>query len=322
MRSVFLSQFIGRQSVRSQPQTARQTTSSFARLLETFQGISRSPSSFSHSLSQGQFRQASPQSLVAPTQVSRKAYSLPSTSPRLTRDPRFLTPLSLNGGQLRSGRKGASSENLHSHGTDSPGQAATIRTYGAKITATADQFGIDPALSLAVARAESGVGRTHEGKVTLNPRAVSPAGAVGLFQLMEATGKEQLQEIAPGQRYNPLNPSQNIQLGVSYLKEMRETFSEDTRLLAGLSTTAGANLQEVRRLAVAAYNAGPGRVARAQELARAQGRDPSLYRNIARHLPQETRRYVEKVERFAKEFRGENVTLANRSTTISTENVT
>jgi soluble lytic murein transglycosylase-like protein len=139
---------------------------------------------------------------------------------------------------------------------------------------------------------------------------------------MEATGKEQLREIAPGQRYNPLNPSQNIQLGVSYLKELRDTFSDDTKLHRGLSTTAGANEQEARRLAVAAYNAGPGRVARAQELARARGQDPAHYRNIERYLPRETRQYVEKVERFAKEFRREDVTLANRSTTISTENVT
>jgi soluble lytic murein transglycosylase-like protein len=135
---------------------------------------------------------------------------------------------------------------------------------------------------------------------------------------MEATGKEQLREIAPGQRYNPFNPSQNIQLGVSYLKEMRDSFSDDTKLHKGLSTTAGANEQEARRLAVAAYNAGPGRVARAQELARAQGRDPAHYRNIERYLPRETRQYVKKVESFAAEFRGrDNVTLATHSDNIS-----
>jgi soluble lytic murein transglycosylase-like protein len=184
----------------------------------------------------------------------------------------------------------------------------------------ARQFGVDPALSLAVARAESGVGNTPAGEVVLNPRAVSPAGAVGLFQLMAATGKEQLREIAPGQRYNPRNPSQNIQLGVSYLKEMRDTFSEDTELLAGLSTTAGANPQEVRRLAVAAYNAGPGRVARAQELARAHGRNPAQYHNIERYLPRETQQYVKKVESFATEFRGAEVTFADRSDPLSNEN--
>lgn len=222
---------------------------------------------------------------------------------------------------MHSARKGVFPENSPSQEPDSSEQTATIRTYAGTITATAHQMGVDPTLSLAVARAESGIGRTKEGEVILDPRAVSSEGAVGIFQLMEATGKEQLQEIAPGQRYNPFNPSQNIQLGVSYLKEMRKTFSDDTKLHKGLSTTAGANEQEARLLAIAAYNAGPGRVARAQELARAQGRDPSHYRNIERHLPQETRQYVKKVERFAAEFRGEDRTLANRSTSISTENI-
>ncbi|MGE0684854.1 MAG: lytic transglycosylase domain-containing protein [Candidatus Binatia bacterium] len=223
---------------------------------------------------------------------------------------------------MHSGQKSAFPESSPPQKSGSSRQAATIQTYTETITATAHQMGVDPTLSLAVARAESGVGKTKNGEVILDPRAVSSEGAVGLFQLMAATGKEQLREIAPGQRYNPLNPSQNIKLGVSYLKEMRDTFSDDTKLHKGLSTTAGANEQEARRLAIAAYNAGPGRVARAQELARAQGRDPSHYGNIERHLPQETRQYVKKVENFAAEFRGKDVTFTNRSTPISTENVT
>jgi soluble lytic murein transglycosylase-like protein len=179
-----------------------------------------------------------------------------------------------------------------------------VRTYGETITSTSHQFGVEPALSLAVARAESGVSTAGGKEVVLNPRAVSSAGAAGLFQLMAATGKEQLREIAPRQAYNPFNPRQNIQLGVSYLKEMKETFSEDTALYTGLSTTAGANEHEAQRLAVAAYNAGPGRVAKAQQLARVHGRNPAHYYNIERYLPRETQQYVRKVEHFAAEFRG------------------
>jgi soluble lytic murein transglycosylase-like protein len=219
---------------------------------------------------------------------------------------------------MRSGRKSALLGDSPQQESGLPGQAATIRTYAGTITATARQLGVDSTLSLAIARAESGISKTKDGEVILDPRAVSSEGAVGLFQLMEATGKEQLREIAPGQRYNPFNPSQNIQLGVSYLKEMRDTFSDDTKLHKGLSTTAGANDQEAHRLAVAAYNAGPSRVARAQELARAQGRDPSHYRNIDQYLPRETRQYVKKVELFAAEFRGrDNVMLATHPDNIS-----
>jgi len=97
------------------------------------------------------------------------------------------------------------------------------------------------------------------------------------------------------------------QLIFNYLKELADTFSVDTRLLKGLSTTAGANEHEVRRLAVAAYNAGPGRVARAQEMVRAQGGDPAHYDAIAPYLPRETQMYVRRVERYAAEFRGSHL---------------
>lgn len=183
--------------------------------------------------------------------------------------------------------------------TSSP---ATIRTYGEAITTTSQQLGVEPPLSLAIARAESGISHVNDKDVVLNPRAVSSAGAVGLFQLTTATGKEQLREVSPRQAYNPFNPQQNMQLGISYLKEMTETFAEATTLRNNLATTAGANAQEVQRLAVAAYNAGPGRVAKAQTLAKSHGRNPSHYHDIEPYLPRETQQYVKKVERFAAEF--------------------
>jgi soluble lytic murein transglycosylase-like protein len=185
----------------------------------------------------------------------------------------------------------------------------TITTYGPTIVATAQQFGVDPALSLGVARAESGISAATATEVVLNPRAVSPNGtSFGLFQITNATGKEQLQEVAPHQTYNPFNPSQNIRLGIHYLKELSATFSANTVLHQGLSTTAGANEHDVRRLAVAAYNAGPGRVARAQEMVRAQGGNPAHYGDIEPYLPRETQGYVRRVERYAAEFRGAHVT--------------
>jgi soluble lytic murein transglycosylase-like protein len=185
----------------------------------------------------------------------------------------------------------------------------TITTYGTTIIATAQRFGVDPALSLGVARAESGISAATATEVVLNPRAVSPNGtSSGLFQLTNATGKEQLQEVAPHQTYNPFNPSQNIRLGIHYLKELSATFSANTVLRKGLSTTAGANEHDVRRLAVAAYNAGPGRVARAQEMVRAQGGNPAHYGDIEPYLPRATQGYVRRVERYATEFRGAHVT--------------
>jgi len=69
------------------------------------------------------------------------------------------------------------------------------------------------------------------------PNAVSPAGARGLAQLMPATAR------ALGA--NPDVPEQNIEGGVRYLRSLVDSFGGD-----------------IER-ALAAYNAGPGRVIRA-----------------------------------------------------------
>ena len=72
----------------------------------------------------------------------------------------------------------------------------------------------------------------------------SRAGAIGLMQLMPATGKEVAREIRlPYSGLATLtNPESNIRLGTSYLGQMAERYSGN------------------QVLATAAYNAGPHRV--------------------------------------------------------------
>jgi membrane-bound lytic murein transglycosylase D len=104
---------------------------------------------------------------------------------------------------------------------------------------------------------------------SLNPSARSPAGARGLFQLMPATAK------AYGLRTFPFDertqPGKNARAAAKFLRVLHERFDSWP-------------------LALAAFNAGEGRVAVAQK--KAGSKD---YADIADLLPSETRMYVPKV---------------------------
>jgi hypothetical protein len=75
-----------------------------------------------------------------------------------------------------------------------------------------------------------------------NPRAVSPVGARGLMQLMPKTAKYLADCIAWRGRANAFDPEFNIAAGSYYIARLIKQFDGD------------------QRLALAAYNAGPGNV--------------------------------------------------------------
>lgn len=58
---------------------------------------------------------------------------------------------------------------------------------------------------------------------------------------------------------------------------------------------------ERRLFAVAAYNAGEGRVAQAQAKAAASGQDPTVFANVRPFLPPVTQGYVQRVVGYARE---------------------
>jgi soluble lytic murein transglycosylase-like protein len=95
------------------------------------------------------------------------------------------------------------------------------------IKASADKYGVNASLIKAVIHAESGY----------NPKAVSRKGASGLMQLMPATARSLKVN-------NSLDPKDNVEGGVKYLRFLLDTFQGDISL------------------ALAAYNAGLSKVAK------------------------------------------------------------
>jgi peptidoglycan lytic transglycosylase len=95
------------------------------------------------------------------------------------------------------------------------------------------KYGYDPKFILAIIQIES----------TFNPKAVSVVGARGLMQIMPATGKEIATEVALD--WNGIetlyDPEINISMGMYYLFKMLLKYRD-------------------LRLALVAYNAGPGYV--------------------------------------------------------------
>ena len=95
------------------------------------------------------------------------------------------------------------------------------------ITLAASRAGISPQLVRAVISQES----------SFNPCAVSPKGALGLMQLMPSTARQLGVS-------NPFDPSQNINAGAHFLRQLIDRYGGDLVL------------------ALSAYNAGPGTVDR------------------------------------------------------------
>lgn len=106
-------------------------------------------------------------------------------------------------------------------------QTVNPAEYEQLIKTSAEKYGVSASLIKAVIQAESGY----------NPNAVSSKGATGLMQLMPGTAKSLKVS-------NSLDPKDNVEGGVKYLRFLLDTFRGDVSL------------------ALAAYNAGLNKVAR------------------------------------------------------------
>ncbi len=93
------------------------------------------------------------------------------------------------------------------------------------IVQTAQKMGVDPFIALSIAKIES----------NFNPSIKSPAGAIGLFQLTPSTAQKL--------GVNPYVARENVEGGLKYYKMLYNKYGSVD-------------------LALAAYNAGPGNVAK------------------------------------------------------------
>ena len=151
---------------------------------------------------------------------------------------------------------------------------ALFRKYG-------DQYSLDYVLIAAQGFQESG----------LDHSVRSPVGAIGVMQVMPATGKElQVGDVT--------KLDANIHAGVKYIRFMVDTYFENEpmdRLNKGL-------------FAFASYNAGPNRVRQLRQEAEKRGLDPNVWFNnveqiASERIGRETVTYVSNIYKYYVAYR-------------------
>ena len=140
--------------------------------------------------------------------------------------------------------------------------------WEAEAAAAAGDHGIEPAWVLSTIRMES----------AFRPRARSSAGALGLMQIMPATGRRIARPAGVRHHGNRtlLDPYKNIRLGAYYLRHLLDRMHGNPAL------------------ASASYNAGPHRTER--WLAAGRGLEPELWVEFVPY--RETRQYVKRVMEY------------------------
>ena len=171
------------------------------------------------------------------------------------------------------------------------------RRYRPLVERAAAEFGLDPAMLMAMIHIEGG----------FRPSAVSPDSAQGLMQVVAATAGVEAGELLYGTARHATpawlqDPANNVRVGAAYVYVL------STRYFGGV-----ADPQARRHCVIAAYNAGPARVAQALTAGRSIRRavaaanrltPDAVYNRLCRHLPsRESRRYLRNVTRRIPHYR-------------------
>jgi hypothetical protein len=157
-----------------------------------------------------------------------------------------------------------------------------VETFGL-IRRHAATYDFDPLLIAAQGYQESGLDQSKR----------SPVGAVGIMQVMPATARDAnvaIPDIHIAER--------NVEAGVKYLRFLRDRYFSDPALRP-LDRTL---------FAFAAYNAGPGNIAKARKHAKETGLDPNVWFDsvelaAARVISREPVNYVRNVLKYYVSYR-------------------
>ena len=164
--------------------------------------------------------------------------------------------------------------------------SALFRKYGT-------DYGMDPTLLAAQGFQES----------RLDQSVRSPAGAIGVMQLLPSTAQDKNVAIP---NIDELEP--NIEAGAKYMAFLKERYF------------SGPELDELNGslLALASYNAGPGRIRRLRREAAERGYDPNLWFDnveviVAEQVGRETVQYVSNIFKYYLTYRWINTADAERA---------
>ena len=133
------------------------------------------------------------------------------------------------------------------------------KKYADYVESAADEFSLESELLYAVMRAES----------SFDASAVSPAGAVGLMQIMPSVARH---FEVPLDRVS--DPETNVWLANKLMTEIMSTL----RLPESISE------KDRMSIVLASYNSGIGHVTDARRLARLHGENPNSWEVVARYL--------------------------------------
>jgi membrane-bound lytic murein transglycosylase MltF len=156
----------------------------------------------------------------------------------------------------------------------------------------ADQFRLDWLLMVGQGYQES----------QLNQDLVSHAGAVGIMQLLPTTAAGK-----PININNVTTVDNNVHAGVKYMRYLIDRYFNDPKI----------DVLNRHLLALAAYNAGPARVAQMRKIAKEKGLNPNLwFDNVeiiaAQVIGRETVEYVSNIYKFYASYRALNYYAAQR----------